>query len=165
MYLNVNVLASNLWKWSELHEIKKCSAACLGRCGMGQGGSPKPLSGATLASHTDCAASHNVHSAVEKGTGAQWRNPMPLTPIVHSGASHRCTVEKSNEHFSQCAQWRKGTPLAPIVHSREKQRMPLTPRRNCCPTQQQMDNAVKLHCTPSTTWNQSSIGFVQTQEC
>ena len=98
-------------------KMKKCSAACLGRCGMGQGGSPKPLSGATLASHTDCAASHNVHSAVEKSTGAQWRNPMPLTLIVHSGASHRCTVEKGNEHLSQCAQWRKATNAS---HTKKK---------------------------------------------
>ena len=69
-------------------KLKKCSAACLGRGGMGQGGSPKPLSGATLASHTDCAAPHNVHRCtVEK------RN---TSHIVHS--ERHCG--ESNKHLS-----------------------------------------------------------------
>ena len=128
MYLNVNVLASNLWKWSELHEIKKCSAACLGRCGMGQGGSPKPLSGATLASHTDCAAPYNVHSGVEKSTVHSGENPC---------LSHRLwTVEKRNTSH--------------IVHSERhcgESNKHLSHQEQLLPNSAINGHAVRLNCT------------------
>ena len=148
-------------------KLKKCSAACLGRCGMGQGGSPKPLSGATLASHTDCAAPYNVHSGVEKSTVHSGENPC-LSHRLCSPSQCAQVHSGEKEHLSHCAQWetlwrKQQTPLTPRTTATQLSNK--WPMQSNCTALYHMKSIFHWFCANSTVLSYQPVKHIQSINC